>query len=157
MRLIFFMDLTKKFRFPKLIYGMNLLLVWSIWVGWFISYSSTTPWFGWFCIYSLISTVNLVNPIFPYMTLKSGDMKFFIYRRPGSLVFSGKLKKAVSRKKVVNNPTPKSHHFHHFEWEIQWWSQKYQFLITTPLVWWPLELPKMASASPRDGISKICL
>ena len=68
----------KKFQFPKLIYGMNLLLVWSIWVGWFISYSTTTPWFGWFCIYSLISTVDLVNHIFPYMTLKSGNMKFFI-------------------------------------------------------------------------------
>ena len=44
-----------------------------------------------------------------------------------------KQKIAVPEKKVLNNPTPKLDHFHHFAWEFSWQAQNYEIFGSTPL------------------------
>ena len=44
-----------------------------------------------------------------------------------------KQKIAVPEKKVLNNPTPKLDHFHHFAWEFSWRAQNYEIFGPPPL------------------------
>ena len=60
----------KKFFFSKLVYGMILQLLWSIWVGWLIPYPLASPRYSPFFKWSPISAVNLRNLNFGFRTDK---------------------------------------------------------------------------------------
>ena len=61
----------KKIFFSKLVYGMILQLLWSIWVGWLIPYPLASPRYSPFFKWSPISAVNLRNLNFGFRTDKS--------------------------------------------------------------------------------------
>ena len=76
----------KNFRFSKLVYGMDLLSVWSIWVGWLMSYPWASPQFGLFCWWSQILAVNPWKPNFGSSTPKSEKFMFFIFSCENTMV-----------------------------------------------------------------------
>ena len=76
----------KNFRFSKLVYGMDLLSVWSIWVGWLMSYPWASPRFGPFCWWSQILAMNPWKPNFGSSTPKSEKFMFFIFSCENTMV-----------------------------------------------------------------------